>query len=89
MTDRVPVPDSIPLGDLAVGRCGKICEVLAGDEAIGRLMAMGVCAGRRVMLVRRGDPLVLRVLSARIGVSSRLAARVRVVPCTETWCERK
>jgi Fe2+ transport system protein FeoA len=81
--------DSIPIGDLTVGRCGIVREVLAGGDALVRLMAMGVCAGRRVMLVRRGDPLVLRVLGARIGVSSRLAERVRVTPCTESWCDRE
>jgi hypothetical protein len=35
--------------------------------------------GRRVQLVKSGDPLVVRVLGARVGLSARLAACVSVV----------
>lgn len=78
----------VPVGELPANRCGTVHEVLAGEDDIARLMSMGVCAGRRVMLVRRGDPLILRVLGSRIGLSARLADRVRVVPCTDEPCER-
>jgi Fe2+ transport system protein FeoA len=80
--------DWIPLRELPDNRCGTVHEVLAGEEDIERLMSMGVCAGRRVMLVRHGDPLILRVLGSRIGLSARLADRVRVVPCMDELCER-
>ena len=50
----------------------------AGDAA--RLKAMGLCVGRRVQLVQRGDPLILRALGIRIGLSRRLAERVLVEP---------
>lgn len=80
--------DWIPLCELPDDRCGTIHEVLAGEDDIERLMSMGVCAGRRVVLVRHGDPLILRVLGSRIGLSARLADRVRVVPCTCKPCDR-
>ncbi len=66
------------LDQFPVGRVGVVHEVQAGSDDIERLQAMGVCPGRRVMLVRRGDPMILRVLGSRIGVSARLAERISV-----------
>jgi Fe2+ transport system protein FeoA len=74
------------LDRLEPGRCGTVREVQAGDDEIDRLKAMGVCEGRKVMVVRNGDPLILRVLGSRVGVSARLAARVRVETCTIEPC---
>ena len=42
---------------------------------------MGVCVGRRLMLVRPGDPMIVKVLGSRIGISARLADQVMVLPC--------
>ena len=81
------VPASMPLDEFQTGQCATICEVRADDREAGQLMAMGVCVGRTVMLLRRGDPLILKVLGSRIGVSSRLASRVRIVPCHEDGCD--
>jgi len=75
------------LSDLEDGRCGWIREVEAGDVEIERLQAMSICRGRRVRLVRAGDPLILRVLGTRIGVSARLAAHVLVEPCASDLCD--
>ena len=66
---------------LLPGRCGIVSELLSDEDDIQRLQAMGICRGRKVMLVRRGDPLILRVLGSRIGVSARLAAKVEVETC--------
>jgi len=73
------------LDECEPGHCGRVAEVAAGDAETDLLMAMGVCTGRRVQVVQHGDPLILRVLGSRIGVSARLAARVKVVPCPEGW----
>lgn len=69
------------LPELPVNGCGVISRIEAPDDAIAGLMAMGVCVGRRVELVKTGDPLILRVLGTRIGVSNRLAQRVVVICC--------
>lgn len=74
------------LDRLKAGRCGTIREVQAGEEEVDRLKAMGICQGRRVMLVRNGDPLILRVLGSRIGLSARLALRVSVEACADHFC---
>jgi Fe2+ transport system protein FeoA len=41
---------------------------------------MGLCAGRTVEVVQRGDPMIVRVLGTRIGLAAALAAAVRVDP---------
>jgi len=77
-----------PATEPARGRCG-LNEVPSGSravvqhiepagEAMQRLMAMGLCVGRELEVVRQGNPLILRLLGARIGVSSRLARHVVV-----------
>ena len=82
-----PTEESIPLDEFRTGQCATICEVRADDREGGQLMAMGVCVGRTVVLLRRGDPLILKVLGSRIGVSSRLASQVRIIPCHEDGCD--
>lgn len=57
----------------------------AGDD-VERLKSMGLCLGRRVELVRAGDPLILRVLGVRLGVSARLAAGIVVERCDHQHC---
>ena len=47
---------------------------------------LGVCVGRRVELVKGGDPLILRVFGSRLGLSAALAARVRVEVCLPGHC---
>ena len=74
------------LDELAPHQCGIVREVLAPDDELERLMSMGVCEGRMVELILRGDPLILKVFGARIGVSARLARRVRVAMCTPATC---
>lgn len=86
--DPAGEPMLAPLRDLCVGGCGTVREVRVADEDGQRLKAMGLCEGRRVMLVRRGDPLILRVLGSRIGLSARLADHVRVEACAADFCRR-
>jgi Fe2+ transport system protein FeoA len=77
-----------PATEPARGRC-ELNEVPSGSrivvqhiepagQAMQRLMAMGLCVGRELEVVRQGNPLILRLLGARIGVSSRLARHVIV-----------
>lgn len=69
-----------PLPTLAPGTPALVTGIDADGDDIGRLMAMGVCVGRQIELVKPGDPLILRVFGTRIGVSARLAERVFVAP---------
>jgi Fe2+ transport system protein FeoA len=42
------------------------------------LKSLGICVGRRVQLAKVGDPLIVRVLGTRVGLSARLAECVVV-----------
>ncbi len=67
-------------------QCGVVVQVEAPDSELERLMAMGVCGGRTVELIRVGDPLILKVYGTRVGVSARLAAKILVTPCPPRTC---
>lgn len=80
-----PRPASVPphhaphrLNELRAGARGKVCRIEGHDGAMHRLMAMGLCVGREVEVVRQGNPLIVRLLGARIGVSSRIAQHIFV-----------
>ena len=75
-------PDSVRLDEIEPGHCGIVREFAAGEGDADALKTMGVCVGRKVMLVQAGDPLILKVMGTRLGVSARLAARVQVQPCS-------
>ena len=66
------------LHELPSGSRAVVQHIDGTDEALRRLMAMGLCVGREIEVVRHGNPLILRLLGARIGVSGRLARRVVV-----------
>lgn len=82
------IPPAKPATEPARGRCGLnelpsgsravVQHIEPAGEAMQRLMAMGLCVGRELEVVRQGNPLILRLLGARIGVSSRLARHVVV-----------
>jgi Fe2+ transport system protein FeoA len=76
----------VPLTSLKPRQCGVVAVVEAPDSDLERLMAMGVCGGRTVELVQVGDPLIVKVYGTRVGVSARLAERIRVTPC-RTVCQ--
>ena len=71
---------SIPLSELESSAVARVEEMQVYSEDATRLRAMGICVGRQVQLMRSGDPMILRVLGARVGLSARLAAGVGVVP---------
>jgi len=74
------------LNELKPHQCGVVQEVEAQDEELERLMAMGVCGGRTVELVQLGDPLILKVYGTRVGVSARLASKIRIIVCRADSC---
>lgn len=77
---------SVRLDELLPKQCATVCRVDAQDGSADQLMAMGVCIGRQVEVVKCGDPLILRVLGSRIGLSARLAQRVYVTSCSGSTC---
>ena len=83
-----PIPgDIIRLNELPARLCGIVREIETDDEETARLKTLGVCCGRRVELVRSGDPLILKIFGTRLGLSGALAARVRVEICAPDNCQ--
>ncbi len=74
-----PAAGPRPLSAMLRGEA-RIVRIDADAADAARLMALGVCVGRRIELVKPGDPLIVRVVGARVGLSARLAATVTVEP---------
>lgn len=76
------VPDSAPaatsLSQLPPHAVARVAEVRAEADDAVRLKSLGICVGRRLQLVKSGDPLVVRVVGSRVGISARLADGVFV-----------
>ena len=78
-------PGEHALDRIPPGRWATITRMDAGDRGQQhRLIAMGVCVGRQVKLLHAGNPLIIRVMNTRIGLSRELAKGIHV--CT---CEKK
>ena len=56
----------------------RCIEITGEGEPAIRLKRMGICSGRHITIVQSGDPMILRVVGARIGLSRELAATVIV-----------
>ena len=74
------------LDELPPRVCAVVRSVETDDEDTKRLKTLGVCMGRRVEIVRAGDPLILKVFGSRLGLSATLATRVRVEICQPGHC---
>lgn len=73
-------PALVLLSALPAGAHALVAQLNAHSDDLRRLQALGVCVGRRVQLVKSGDPLIISVVGARVGLSARLAAEVLVAP---------
>lgn len=76
----------IRLDELPPRVCAVVRSVSTDDEDTHRLKTLGVCVGRRLELVRAGDPLILKIFGSRLGLSAELAMRVQVEVCQPGHC---
>lgn len=66
--------------------CAVVRRIATDDEDSRRLKTLGICVGRRIELVRAGDPMIVKVFGSRLGVSATLATRVQVEVCAPDHC---
>ena len=66
------------LDQLPTGARGVVRQIESSDAALHRLMAMGLHVGREIEVVRHGNPLIVRLLGARVGMAGRLARHIVV-----------
>jgi Fe2+ transport system protein FeoA len=76
----------VRLDELPPRTCAVVRSISTDDEDTDRLKTLGVCVGRRVELIRSGNPLILKVFGSRLGLSAELAARVHVEVCAPGRC---
>ena len=69
---------SARLDELPSRTFGIVHQIDQTDAGMHRLMAMGLCVSREIEVVRQGNPLIVRLLGARVGISSRLARLIVV-----------
>ena len=74
-------PASQHLNELPSGARAVVQRIDSDDIAIQQLMAMGLCLGRQIEVIRHGNPLIIRLLGARVGVAGRLARHILVERC--------
>jgi Fe2+ transport system protein FeoA len=79
-------PTEVRLSELPPRKCAIVHRIETEGEDIQRLKMLGVCIGRRIEVIKRGDPLIIRVFSSRLGVSASLAACVWLEVCTPARC---
>jgi Fe2+ transport system protein FeoA len=79
-------PPTVRLDVLPPRTCAVVRSISTDDEDTQRLKTLGVCVGRRVEVVRQGNPLILKIFGSRLGISGELASRVSVEVCTPGHC---
>ena len=90
MTTLVETPAALTrLDRLAPKVCAVVRRIDSDSEDIARLKTLGICLGRQVELIKAGDPLIVRVFSSRLGMSSSLATNVWVETCSPGHCALK
>lgn len=78
--------EGLPANELASGECGLICRIDGDHEDIERLKVMGLCLGRRLHIVKSGDPMIVSVMGTRLGIAERLSGHVFVRRDVEHFC---
>jgi Fe2+ transport system protein FeoA len=87
MTTNAPTPTpETRLDALPPRQCAVVRRIETDGDDVERLKTLGICVGRRLEVVRIGDPLVVRVFGSRLGLSASLASRVWLEVCTPDHC---
>jgi len=58
----------------------EVVELLDSEGSVKRMCELGICPGKRVSIIRQGDPAILSVGDSRFALSGELLTRVYVRP---------
>jgi ferrous iron transport protein A len=89
MTSAPLLNTEVRLDKLPPQTCAIVRRIESEHDDVDRLKSLGICVGRRVELVKAGDPLIVRVFGSRLGLSAGLAARVWLEVCPPAHCLMK
>lgn len=82
MQSALVFPREVRLHELPPKACAVIRRIESEGEDIQRLKTLGICIGRRIEIVKAGDPLIVRVFGSSIGLSAELASNVWLEICS-------
>ena len=82
MQSALVLPREVRLNELPPKACAVIRRIESESEEIQRLKTLGICVGRRVEIVKAGDPLIVRIFGSSIGMSVELASKVWLENCS-------
>lgn len=70
--------DSARLSGLTQRQACRVIDFHVIPEDESRLKNMGICVGRKIELLQIGDPLIVKVSGANVGIARRLASGIEV-----------
>ena len=76
--NRQSSSDECPITSVHTGCRLTVTHVDAAAEDSVRLKRIGVCEGRSLQLLQDGDPIIVKVVGSRVGISRQLASQVLV-----------
>jgi len=80
LSGRIHTMTPLSITPPGIARCISISG--DGPETI-RLKRLGICSGREIEVVQSGDPMIVIVAGARVGLSKQVASHV-LVACNST-----
>ena len=69
----------ISLSEVETGHSGRIKLLDMPQETASRLAGLGICEGRNIHIVKKGEPYIVRTYGSRVGIASSLAHLIQVV----------
>ena len=73
------MPELTPLSQLVAGAAARLARRELGEAEARLLAAMGLSDGCRLVVRAHGDPCIVEVRAARIGLAREVAERLLVV----------
>jgi len=68
------------LDEVAPGTVCRVESIAVPSDQAARLAGLGIGVGRQVRILRPGDPTVVQVYGARMGLARSLAREITVRP---------
>ena len=68
----------IMLSDIEPGRAGLIKCMNLPLEIAKHLAGLGICEGRSIHIVKRGEPYIVSTYGSRVGIESSLVKQIQV-----------
>jgi Fe2+ transport system protein FeoA len=75
---------AVRLTDLPVGSTARLHTTELDDESRSQLRQLGLTDASLLRVCKQGEPCVVQVRTTRLGISSRIARHVLVIPLSDS-----